>query len=506
MKHHTFFPIEFFVLLFLMINYPRVTANTHEVGIGYPYATLDAALQVVTPGDTILVHGGTYAGGLFAENIQGTADAWITIMAATGEVVIFDGGTNAWQFSDGAYLDIRGFVFENQTGNGLNFDDGGTYNTPAHHIRFTGCSFQNINANGNNDLLKLSGLDSFEIVQCTFLNGAEGGSGIDMVGCHEGQVKQCQFLNQGSNSIQMKGGTRNITVERNFFKFGGERTLNIGGSTGLPFFRPINATYEAADIRVYSNVFIGSVAPIAFVGAINCAVVNNTIYLPTKWVLRILQETVDTTRFAPCGNNDFINNIIYINNLVSVECNIGPNTDPGSFLFSNNMWFKENDPSWSGPVLPVEDMNSLNGEDPLFRDAENDDFSLFFGSLAIAAGLDLSQPTLDHIGNAFNQPRSIGAYEGNPVTALPEISTISSALTVFPNPSSGNVHLIFPKPMHGEIIISIINTSGQVISTLTKEVKDTNECDLEIGRLHPGAYFFIIRSVSEVFGGKVVVK
>lgn len=488
MKH----PATYFLLL--LSCYYSIKANTLEVGAGHPYATLDAALQDVTPGDTILVHGGTYAGGLFAENIQGTADAWITIMAATGEVVIYNGGSNAWQFSDAAYLDIRGFVFENQTGNGLNFDDGGTYDTPAHHIKFIGCAFQNINATGNNDFLKLSGVDSFEVVQCTFLNGAAGGSGIDMVGCHDGKVRLCQFLNLGSNSIQMKGGTRNITVERNFFNSGGERTLNIGGSTGLQFFRPIDAPYEAADIRVHSNIFVGSTAPIAFVGCINSAVINNTIYLPTKWVMRILQESVDTTRFAPCGNNDFINNIIYINNLVSVECNIGPNTDPGSFLFSNNMWYKENDPSWAGPVLPVEDINSLNGEDPLFRDAENEDFSLFFGSLAIGAGLDLSQPVEDHIGNAFNQPRSIGAYEGNPATEVFDISTTSSVLQVFPNPAAGNIQVTFPKKINGEITVFIFNTSGQLAGKIKMNVDNADQISFDPVVLKSGLYYLGIRT------------
>ena len=495
--------ITFFLFLFSFCHY-TTTANTLEVGAGHTYATLDAALQVVLPGDTILVHGGTYAGGLFAGNIQGTADAWITIMAATGELVIFDGGTNAWQFSDAAYLDIRGFVFENQTGNGLNFDDGGTYDTPAHHIRFTACSFQNINATGNNDFLKLSGVDSFEVVQCSFLNGAAGGSGIDMVGCHDGKVSLCQFLALGSNSIQMKGGTRNITVERNFFKFGGERTLNIGGATGLQFFRPIDATYEAADIKAYSNVFVGSTAPIAFVGAINCAVINNTIYLPAKWVLRILQETVDTTRFAPCGNNDFINNIIYINNLVNVECNIGPNTDPESFLFSNNLWFKENDPFWNGPVLPVEDLNSIISN-PFFMDAANDDFSLLFGSLAIAGGLTVSQPAVDHIGNLFSQPRSIGAYEGNPMTGVIDITYNSPGVKVYPNPASENIHVTFPKNINGNISIAIINTYGQVIRKMKMNMDDADEISFDPQILNTGLYYLVIKSKSEFYTASLIV-
>jgi hypothetical protein len=95
-------------LLFSIDLIAPVKGNTLHVGSSFPYPILEAAIADVLPGDTILVHAGTYNGGLYAENIQGTADAWITIMAVPGEAVIFDGGTNAWQFSDGAYLDIRG--------------------------------------------------------------------------------------------------------------------------------------------------------------------------------------------------------------------------------------------------------------------------------------------------------------------------------------------------------------------------------------------------------------
>lgn len=312
----------------LCCSFPIIHAETLNVGTGYPYPTLSDAIAVVEPGDLILVHEGTYPGGLYFENVQGTSDNWIFIQAAEGETVTFDGGNNAWQFTDAAYLHISGFIFAHQAGNGLNFDDGGSYETPAHHVIFEACIFRDMNASGNNDLLKLSGLDDFEVRGCIFLNGAEGGSGIDMVGCHDGIITGCFFENMGSNAIQAKGGTRNVRIEANFFKNAGQRSLNLGGSTGLQFFRPLDAEYEAADLKVYSNVFVGSTAPIAYVGCINTEVINNTIYLPDNWVLRILQETVDTSRFFPCGNNSFINNLIYIDNSVNVVCNIGPNTAP----------------------------------------------------------------------------------------------------------------------------------------------------------------------------------
>ena len=350
--------ISLAIALMFIPSFDDLKATTLDVRSGFPYATLGDAAFVALPGDTILVHEGTYSGGLFVGGLQGTTTDWIYILAAPGEEVIYSGGSNAWQFTDAAYLHIAGFIFQGQTGNGVNFDDGGSYETPAHHIVFDNCTFRDINASGNNDLLKLSGIDNFEIRNCVFLNGSAGGSGIDMVGCHDSSIHDNHFENQGSNSIQAKGGTSNIRIERNFFKNGGSRVLNLGGSTGLQFFRPLDAPYEAAELKVYSNVFIGSDAPIAFVGSINCEVVNNTLHLPTKWVLRILQETVDTSRFAPCGYNTFRNNIIYIDSRVSVECNIGPNTAPETFTFSNNFWFHSEDSGWPGPDLPVDDENN----------------------------------------------------------------------------------------------------------------------------------------------------
>ena len=243
-------------------------------------------------------------------------------------MAIVQGGSNAVQLSDPAYLHLEGFVFQQQTGNGFNTDDGGSYDTPAHHLRFVQCTFRDMAASGNNDLLKLSGLDHFEIRQCTFLNGAAGGSGVDMVGCHYGVIAGNFFENMGSNAIQCKGGTEYIRIEGNWFENAGQRTLNLGGSTGLAFFRPDTAHFEAANLQVYANVFIGSWAPIAYVGSVYVEVANNTFYKPQNWVVRILQETVDPERFVECGDNTFVNNIIYLGNSISTETNIGPNTRP----------------------------------------------------------------------------------------------------------------------------------------------------------------------------------
>ncbi len=371
-------------------------------------SSLQQAAAKALAGDTLLINNGIYLGNIQLINLQGSADKPITIMAATGDTVIFSGGNESWHLTDAAYLIIQNIIFEQQTVNGFNIDDGATYNTPSHHILFDNCTFRNINASGNNDLLKMSGVDYFEIRQCTFLNGATGGSGIDMVGCHHGTIINCRFENMGSNAVQAKGGSQYICIERNFFKHCGQRSINLGGSTGLPFFRPSDATFEAADLQVYANIIIGSDAPVAFVGCIRTDVVNNTLYMPRRWALRILQENTDTVRFARCGDNAFVNNIVYRGNNVSVDCNIGGKTRSQSFTFAGNLWY-----DFKPVGLPVEDNGNIVGIDPMFRNGQTEDFSISTHSPAAHKGSATALPRYDYAGRPFANLRSIGAYEVN---------------------------------------------------------------------------------------------
>ena len=388
------------------------TGQVLHIGNDQAYQTLAAAAARVRPGDTILFHAGIYQGGENIVRLQGQQGKPITLMSCDGDSVVIRGGAAGWALHQAAWLTIRGIIFEQQTGNGFNMDDGGSFDSPSHHIILTRCTFRNIQASGNNDLLKLSGLDSFEIRDCVFRNGAKGGSAIDMVGCHYGVIAGCHFENMGSNAVQAKGGSRFIRIEQNSFVHCGERTLNLGGSTGLSFFRPQNAVFEAADLQVYANIIIGSMSPVNFVGCTRVEVINNTIYQPEKWVLRILQENKDTSRFISCSNNSFRNNIIYHGSKVAYDCNIGAGTDAGSFLFSHNLWYHDENPGWRGPVgLPAEEAGHIVGMNPLFTNIAARDFSIPAHSPAAGKGTTLGNPVHDFIGRLFARNRSIGCYE-----------------------------------------------------------------------------------------------
>lgn len=428
--------IRILQFLFFALLLPPVAAlaTTHHVGPGQPFSNPTQAAAVTEAGDTILIHPGLYDRTYFIEDLNGTSSDWIVIRGIGDLETVLGGGTESLHFINGSYIILENLVFERNTGNGVNIDDGGDYTTPTHHFILRDCVFRNMNASGNNDFLKLSGLDSFEVTNCLFMDGAAGGSGIDMVGCHWGLITNNSFYRLGSNSIQAKGGTRYITITRNYFEDGGLRAMNLGGSTGLAFFRPLGVNYEARDLEVHANVTVGSDAPVAYVSSQNVRVWNNTFYLPDRWVLRILQESGDTSFFLPASYGEFINNLIVVDNDLRSTANIGPLTRPETFLFSNNLWWHLDNPGFA-PTIPTPDPAGITGMDPMLADPQSGDFSLLPGSPAIGKGRALFRKFPDHRGQEYASPPSIGSFEGSISTANRDIRPIGSVI-LYPNPAS----------------------------------------------------------------------
>jgi hypothetical protein len=199
----------------------------------------------------------------------------------------------------------------------------------------------------------------------------------------------------------------------------GERAVNMGGSTGLTFFRPPLSSsgdnFEAKNIRVLANVIVGSTAPIAFVGCVDCLAAHNTIVDPGNWILRILQETTSAGgySFLAAQNGRFINNLIYFDgSALSTWVNVGANTDAASFTFQNNLWYAHDDPSQSAPQnLPAAETGAVIGMDPALVNPSTGDYSIPAGSPAAGAGTALPEAQGDIAGECYGSPPSIGAYE-----------------------------------------------------------------------------------------------
>jgi hypothetical protein len=311
-------------------------------------AELQAALDAARPGDEVRLTGGRYRGGLAHGALQGEPERPIVITAQDpDDPPVIDGGGSGWQLSSPRHVIIDGLVFERAAGNGLNIDDGGDVETPARDVTIRNVVVRRVGPQGNCDGIKLSGVDDFRVEDCRIEQWGTGGSAIDMVGCHDGVIRGCTFVGPGgeqANGVQTKGGSSDVVVERCRFERCGGRGVNIGGSTGLPFFRPRDAGYEASRITVQDCEFLGAAAAVAFVGVDGAVVKHNTIHRPEHWAVRILQETTGE-RFAPCRNGRFEKNVVvFHSDEMRTAVNVGDGTEPESFTFAGNVWHCEDQP------------------------------------------------------------------------------------------------------------------------------------------------------------------
>ncbi len=334
-------------------------------------ASLRRALADARPGAQIRIAPGDYRPGVYASGLRGTAQQPIVIEGADPQKPpVFEGGSTGWHLIDCEYVTLRNIAVRGQSGNGINMDDGGSYDTPSHHLVLESLHVSRIGPSGNNDAIKLSGVDDFQVRGCTIDGWA--GQAIDMVGCHRGLIEDCRFFGREGFSQttgpQTKGGSSEVVIRRCLFRDAGQRAVNLGGSTGMDYFRPPGARYEARDITVEGCVFVGSMAPIAYVGVDGATVRYNTIYRPDKWVIRVLQETT-APGFPPCRNGRFEHNLIVFRAAeVGIVVNIGPNTAPESFRFADNLWFCEDRPQASRAQLPSPETGGVYGVDPNLED------------------------------------------------------------------------------------------------------------------------------------------
>jgi hypothetical protein len=344
---------------------------------------LKDAIRRLKPGTTVILAPGEYQGGIRIGGIHGTEEQPIVIRGADPEKPPrFRGGSVAIHLSDSSYVTLSDLSVSGFPGNGINIDDGGTYETPAHHIVLENIIISDTGPRGNHDALKMSGVTNFIVRDCVFHGW--GGSGIDMVGCHRGIIRNCRFIGKDgysqSNGVQTKGASSEILVHLSFFQYCGHRSINLGGSTDLRYFRLPEGVrkpyFEATDITIAGCRFVGSMAPLAWVGSRNGHFHHNTIYLPEKWVVRILQENT-ADGFLPCQDGIFEHNLVVFDSRVRVFANVGPNTAPKSFTFHHNSWYQTD--GTKIPLLPTEEKSGIYCVDPKLELPATDDMRIGSG-------------------------------------------------------------------------------------------------------------------------------
>jgi hypothetical protein len=398
--------------------------GTGDGSAANPFANISQALAQAMAGTAVRIRPGTYAADVFVRNLAGTSTAPIWVGGVPGSArPVIAGGGQAFHFVRARYVIVHDLEVRTASSNGINADDDAQYANAdaARFIVFRNLFIHDIGSGGNQDCLKLSGLNDYWVIDSEFqrCGGAGSGSGVDHVGCHRGLIARNVFSDLQGNGVQCKGGSDDIEIRRNRFANAGERSVNMGGSTGTEFFRPPLSTttpnFEARNIRVVANTFTGSVVPLAFVGCVDCLALNNTLVTPTNWLLRILQETVTGGgyTFLPAQNGRFINNLVYFSRGdLSTYVNVGPNTQAATFQFANNLWYAHDMPSSSRPTdLPSPETGAVVGVDPQLQAPTSGDYRLGASSPAASAGQRATELRSDMIGRCYGDPPSIGAYE-----------------------------------------------------------------------------------------------
>lgn len=355
---------------------PLLGVLAEEVRVANP-AEFRAAVASAKPGSKILLAGGDYGAGYHYANVRGELGNPIVIAAADiSNPPVFSGRETGIHFAAPAHLEIVGLVFTNLTRNGLNIDDGGRVAEPglARGITLRGLRVGDIGSDGNHDAIKLSGIWDFQVVDCRIERwGTRGGSGIDMVGCHGGVIANNTIRHTppgppNCTGVQAKGGSSGVVIRGNRFEHAGGRSVNLGGSTGLAYFRPpasdTGTNAEARGLLVEGNTFVGSTAPVAFVGVDGAVVRYNTIERPGRWAVRILQENT-TVGFVPSRRGVFTDNTILFKrgDMAGGAANVGEGTSPESFEFARNWWLCSDAPRDSRPKLPTMEADGVYGRD-----------------------------------------------------------------------------------------------------------------------------------------------
>ncbi len=360
--------------------------------------SLKLAASRATPGTVILVAPGNYEPEVWIKGVTGAEGVPVIIAAQDpGRKPVFEGGRECFKLSNASHVELRNLVFVNPRDNALNIDDGANHDKPSVDIVITGIEVRSNLRKGNHDGIKLSGVHRFLVRDCTIDGWGKDGSAIDMVGCRDGLIENCKFTDPTGKTAtgpQAKGGSQNITFRRCRFETAGLRALNLGGRTSDSAFRmPPNEEkmFEARNMTVEGCTFIGSEAPLAFVGVDGAEVRYNTFYHPGRWVMRILQESRGED-FITCRNGNFHHNLVVTSDSLNSTVNVGKLTAPETFKFSDNWWYCDTAPGMSAPTLPTTETNGVIGKDPLFVNAKSGDLNVSAESPAKSVGAHALPP------------------------------------------------------------------------------------------------------------------
>jgi parallel beta-helix repeat protein len=241
-----------------------------------PHDTIQEGMDCLASGDTLEIHGGTYAQTLGTVNgiPNGTAGAYTTIRATAGETVTIRGIT----FSAAAsYIEFVGLVVDNNftSNEAVYFGTAGG----MHHLRIAQCEIKN--AQGQGVLTTTADLGSHE-----FLENNIHDNGLDdhhdhglYIGSPNNLIEGNVIHHNAAFGIQIYNstgsGANNNRIVRNRFHSNATKQL-VGTGFEVAVYLGAGSGNLAANNLIYNNPASNglNLGP----NCVNCFAYNNTIY------------------------------------------------------------------------------------------------------------------------------------------------------------------------------------------------------------------------------------
>ncbi len=260
---------------------------------------------------------------------------------------------------------------------------------------------------------------------------------------------------------------------------------------------------------IYDNLII---LPYAFDGIairnnnLKAYIYNNTIYQGSN--IGSPGFYISNDRFTNSRNNIIVKNNIFYSTSTGIEpFSITDTLFPGCEI-ANNLIFS----AMSTPVSYLTNEISLTtwnaypfvgtdiGENPLFNNISNFDFSLQHGSPAIGAGVNLGSPyNIDLLGNPRPQNSSwdIGCYQSMDTADLLTTNNTTTSFKLlqnYPNPFNPSTTIQYTLAKDSFVNIKVYDAMGKEIKTLVNQFQPTGSYNTNFNAtdLSSGIYFYRI--------------
>lgn len=369
----------------------------------FPGDSFKAAFESLVPGDTLIVHEGTYSESDTRIRIsaKGTQTQPIIVKGADGEgrplITRPTNSTpqNTINIEGATYVTIQHLEISGN-GDGINMSGG------PHHITIEDNQIHDIAVGVN----FRSSMDSIVVRRNQVYNTFATGEGM-YIGCNNAKCAVSNSVIE-QNWVHNTGGDQGDGIEIKYGSWGNTIRDNVIHDTNYPCI----LAYGVEDAnKDHPNIIEGNVVWNCgqSIDVIADAIVRNNIVIGTL-------ETQSHTQVPVMRNVTIVNNTV----IGSMPLRgWGSGNDPASLIVANNVLYGGSITNKPGAATYSSNLEYSSGTNGIFADPDNRDYWPPTGSPLIGAANATYAPASDFNATARQAPFDVGAYQTNGLTSNP---------------------------------------------------------------------------------------